>query len=530
MEALEGHWVMLATIVALLAAAAAVFIWTRVRWNGSAQSEGTGQPPHPNPAPDDSSDDAEAELGAPANEARPPTRPESDDTVAAAWNDTATQFSGHRTDGESADLVIGLDFGTSCTKVIVRSPYMARSRAIAVPWRDDSGGNAYLLPTVLYRNARSELDLPPTGDVAGERFTDIKTALMDRADNEQARAVAAAYLGVTLRTARQWLLNTQADIYGQYFIRWALNLGIPSAGYDDEQVRAAFGVVGRAAWELSLDPKAPTLETAIRACRRAEVDRNPDADTRIDVVPEIVAEVVGYARSKRRRNGLHVVMDIGASTLDICGFILHAPEGDDHYELLTALVERLGLNELHLKRVAAIRQAGARQGSRAPITALDPSSPIPVRGSDYVEGSSNALHKKLTAVDDNYVLECTNALMQVLMTLKKDMDPFAEAWKSGLPVFLAGGGRDFKLIGRATERADKRLTQSVTVDGIRCRRLPALETLANEDAPDGRLDVAYGLSFDRFDVGEIHRPGSIPPVPPKPAKPKPDYPSKDVAQ
>ena len=359
-----------AAVIVLLVTTAAVFIWMRALGDSSSESERTGEQTQPSPEPvsDDSFDDAATEFRSPTIEARAPAAPESDDGVATG-NATATQFHGHqtdRTDQESAYLVIGLDFGTSCTKVIVRSPYMARSRAVAIPWRRDGKQTVYLLPTVLYRNARGEFGLAADGDAAGEHFTDLKTAIMDRPEDERARALAAAYLGVTLRTARRWLLSNQADIYGQYLLRWALNLGIPSAGYDDEQVRATFGLVARAAWELSLESRAPTLETAVRACRDAKGDANPDADTPVEVVPEIVAEVVGYARSKRRRNGLHVMVDVGASTIDICGFNLHAPDGDDCYELFTALVERLGLNELHLKRVAAIRQAGVRTSSRTP--------------------------------------------------------------------------------------------------------------------------------------------------------------------
>ena len=405
---------------------------------------------------------------------------------------------------------------------------MARSRAVAIPWRRDGTQTGYLLPTVLYRNARGELGLAANGDAAGEHFTDLKTALMDRPDDERARALAAAYLGVTLRTARRWLLSNQAGIYGQYFLRWALNLGIPSAGYDDEQVRATFGLVARAAWELSLESRAPTLETAVRACRDARGDGDPDADTPIDVVPEIVAEVVGYARSKFKKHGLHVVVDVGASTLDICGFNLHAPDGEDCWELLTALVERLGLNELHLQRVAAI-PAGV-QRTHAPK--LDPSRGIPVRGSDYLVEPSSVLRTSLDSVDDRYVLACTNALMRVLRDLKKGPkgDPLANAWKTGLPLFLAGGGRDFELVGRAMRCADERLTKHFKTVGIRPRTLPKPETLVNEDAPDGRLDVAYGLSFDRFDIGEIHRPAEIPDVDP-PTQPM-DWPdiSKDALQ
>lgn len=493
----------------------------------SSPKRGSGETPDADPASDVAFDKPNPKHPPGPSKAGARAKPESDDTL-AAWRGTATQFEGGRSDAASADLVVGLDFGTSCTKVVVRSPFIAGARAVAVRWHSDGGGNAYLLPTELWMDVRGELHLRPAGDAAGERFTDIKISLMDQPADERSKAVAAAYLGLALRRARRWFLDTQADIYGRHLLRWGVNLGIPSAGYADEQVRATFGLVARAAWELSLDAKAPTLASAFRACRSAENGGYSDADTRIEVVPEIVAEVVGYARSRKRRNGLHVVVDAGASTLDICGFNLHAPEGEDNYELFTALVERLGLNELHLKRLATVRRAGAR--SPTPITALDPSSPIPVRGIDYVEGPSNALRERLAAVDDRYVFECTNSLMRILMELRKSMDPHAEAWKSGLPVFLAGGGRDFELVGQATSSADERLTKYVKTVGIRPRVLPKPETLVNEDVPDGRIDVAYGLSFDSFESGEIHAPAEISDVenPPKPM----DWPdtSKDALQ
>ncbi len=155
---------------------------------------------------------------------------------------------------------------------------------------------------------------------------------------------------------------------------------------------------------------------------------------------------------------------------------------------------------------------------------------MPVRGSDYVVNPSNALRTKLDAVDDRYALACTNALMRVLMDLRQPRSPYAEAWKTGLPLFLAGGGRDFEGVHRAMRCAHDRLTKYTTTLGILPRAIPKPETLVNEDAPDGRLDVAYGLSFDRFDIGEIHRPAEIPDVenPPRPM----DWPdtSKDALQ
>lgn len=426
-------------------------------------------------------------------------------------DESATQFSGHFKD--LVDLVIGLDFGTSSTKVVIRSPFMARSRAIGVPWRCESSRPTYLLPTVLYQNGRGEFDLNPSEDVQRTR-RDLKINLMDRPKHRDAKAQAVAYLGLTLRTARQWLLETQKDVYGAYRIRWALNMGIPSAGYNDEIMRDAFGSVARAAWKLSLQPDLPTLDTAMDVLRATDHEANSSVE--IEVVPEIAAEVVGYARSQLRSEGLHIMVDVGASTIDICGFVLHSPDGDDRYELLTALVERLGMHQLHLRRMDAIKATDARVRAGVP-TALDSHMAILDTGCDYVNNPSEPLRKKLKKIDRDYVGEFTKALMTVIMALRKDRDPSSPKWKSGLPVFVAGGGGQFCFVSDAIGQAHKRIKKNLTdAAGIDSKRLPTLETLENTDIPDGiaeRLAVAYGLSFDSFDIGEITPPDKIPDVP-----------------
>ena len=427
-------------------------------------------------------------------------------------DESATQFPGRSKD--TVDLVIGLDFGTSSTKVVIRSPFMARSRAIAVPRRCGNSRQTYLLPTVLYENGRGEFDLNPSED-AKRTLRDLKIKLMDKPKCRDAKAQVIAYLGLTLRIARQWLLETQKDVYGSYRIRWALNMGIPSAGYNDEIMRAAFGSVIRAAWKLSLQPDLPTLDTATEALRTADCESNSSVE--IEVVPEIAAEVVGYARSRSRSEGLHVMVDVGASTIDICGFVLHSHEGDDRYELLTALVKRLGMHKLHLRRMDAIKATDARVRAGVP-TALDSHLAILDTGSDYVNNPPEPLRKKLEKIDRDYVGEFTKALMTVILDLRRYRYPQSPNWQSGLPVFIAGGGGQFCLVSDAIGQAHKRMKTNFTADvaGIDSKRLPTLETLENTDVPDGiaeRLAVAYGLSFDRFDIGEITPPWKIEDVP-----------------
>ena len=443
-----------------------------------------------------------------------------------AASPSATQFRGAT--GEVIPLVAGLDFGTSCSKAVIRSPFAFRSRATAVRWPGGNAEGPYLLPTVLHETSVGFY--LKRCDAVRRTHTKLKIDLMNNPGSREARVRAAAYLGLALRAARQWFLDSQHDAYGQARLRWALNLGIPSAGYDDEHVRKAFCAVASAAWRLSLSPAPPTLDEAAGAFTDAE--RGMDSLEQVDVVPEIAAEVVGYARSKHRREGLHVMVDVGASTIDICGFVLHAADGEDgdQYHLLTALVKRLGLHELHLWRTRAVDAAGGRL---CPVVAAAPSPvrAIPDAGKSYVDHLAQRLCGQLDGIDEEYREKCTNAIMTVMMALRKRKDPLSTHWESGLPVFVGGGGGRFKLVSDALSRSHESLINNlVDTQGIQRMSLPALRTLSNSDIPEemtGRLDVAYGLSFDSLDIGEIFPPHKIPDVPPMPVRPKRDAVGKE---
>ena len=439
---------------------------------------------------------------------------------------SATQFPGST--GDVIPLVVGLDLGTSCTKAVVRSPFAFGSRATAVRWRGEIAESPYLLPTVLYETSVG-FDLERC-DAVRRTHTRLKIDLMDNPGSPETRVRAAAYLGMALRAVRRWFLDSQQEAYGQARLRWALNLGIPSAGYDDERVREAFSAVASAAWRLSLRPAPPTLNEADDAFTDAE--RGIDSLEQVDVVPEIAAEVVGYARSKHRQEGLHVMVDVGASTIDICGFVLHPANGEDgdQYHLLTALVRRLGLHVLHLRRTRAVKVAGGRL---CPGVAAAPSpvGAIPDRGRSYVDHPEQRLCSQLDGIDERYMEECKNAIITVLMALRKRRDPLSTHWKAGLPLFVGGGGGRFRLVADALSRSHEWLVNNlVDARGINRKSLPALRTLSNSDIPEemtGRLDVAYGLSFDSLDIGEIFPPHRIRDVPPMPMRPKRDAVGKE---
>ena len=194
---------------------------------------------------------------------------------------------------------------------------------------------------------------------------------------------AVAYLAVTLREARARFMAAESDTYGRFDIRWALNLGIPSAGYDDQVVRRRFLRAARAAWKASCGAESVEWDSIGEVLKQ---ERQPEFDPgiAIEVVPEVAAQAVGYARSTFRDPGLHLLIDVGAGTLDVCGFVLHEWDGQDRYRLLTATVDRLGVLELHRRRLAVLTCLDRRDGNAR--GSIDPLTPIGETLADYHPG------------------------------------------------------------------------------------------------------------------------------------------------
>jgi hypothetical protein len=416
------------------------------------------------------------------------------------------------------DLVIGLDFGTAATKVVIRSPYLPGQRAAAVSFGElGHTSSAYLLPSRVRVCPDGRLSL--RGDIAGDWAHDLKvpllqpvsSALEETSNRPDATWQAVGYLALTLREARARILIADRDIYARFEPRWALNLGIPSAGYDDEAIRRRFLRVARAAWRLSWLDGRVTRDGITELLRHAD-DEAFDAGIAIEVVPEVAAQAVGYARSTLRDPGLHLLIDVGATTFDVCGFVLHDREGQDRYELLTASVDWLGALMLHRRRLDALKCPNRDRGIMA--VSADPLMPVHERLSDYHPGCSC----DTPDMDSEFRTLAANQVMHHLMGLRQRRHPFSRRWETGLPVFLCGGGSNLGIFRGVVAQAHSRFCSVTTTRGLLLRTLPRPEHLVNEDIDDGlfhRLSVAYGLSFESFDIGGISPPYENPDISPR---------------
>jgi len=431
---------------------------------------------------------------------------------------------------QESDIVIGFDFGTSSSKLVFRDS--ARQTAYAVPFGALScEGNSYLIPTNIFVSAEGTLSL----STGGHSYNNIKSHLINNYGQHifsiskyshaiTAKELATAYMALVIRFARAWFLQHNEAIYRKTHIHWHINMGIPSKNYDDMLMIKVFRSIEMAAWRLSRSKMAITITEVKKIFAEAErhietnganIDtkkndslwRHPDyAHTH----PEVIMEVVGYVRSPLRTKGLHLLVDVGASTLDVATFIVHSKEGEDCYPLLKTDVKSYGTMELHKRRIESLKNNNPSSMERLQqISDINPTSPLPDLSYYEMPFGTNELSK----IDDDFFKECYRIVGEVIRNTLLHRDPNSNAWKRGLPVFICGGGGRLSTYRKTIENLGSKISISrKNFKGFSIKNIPKPDQL---DAPDlplqeyDRLAVAYGLSFTSDEIGEVVRESQV---------------------
>ena len=405
-------------------------------------------------------------------------------------------------DGHELFITLGLDFGTSSTKIIVRLPYETGDPTMAIPAPAfcRSGDAPYLWKTVLW--LRKDGSFRPWREVGAMVLNSLKQGLIQgRSETAISSNVAAfpvsraqasvAYLSFVIRYVQGWLLLNRPDLFRERKPVWFVNLGMPAASYDEIELAKTYRRIGAAALQLAKDGSPITVEATRLFLNNPSVERAGESrgaaeEMGVAVFPEAAAEMTGFAKSTRNAPGLYLLVDVGALTLDVCMFRLtHRinPDGTagDHYLFMAAQVRPLGVDSFHWF---------------------------------LAEG------KTPWEFDE----QCERVLRTVVWCTKKVRDPHAECWKPGnyVPVFITGGGAANRRHQDILGFLGPWLKHDAGNEGIRLLELPVPTGI---DLPEplqdfSRMAVAWGLSY--LDIGEIHPECSIQDIPPPPIRPYTD--------
>ena len=414
--------------------------------------------------------------------------------------------------GPARELVIGLDFGTSSTKVVVADRTM--NAAYAVPFMDSVGVASYLLPSALLETAGSLYALSGPG----KRHADLKLSMLSDLADERACSRVCAFLALTIRHVRAWLYDSKGDQYLRAEILWTLAIGQPADQAASEHHRRHFEHLAKVAWRLAGDDGPVGVDAALRTWRqRAELDLDDELEVR--PMAELSAQIHGFVSSSHfdvRQPNIYLLVDVGAGTVDASLFHVQKDRGGTvSFDFFTHAVELLGAANLNRARLAWWQgQLRDVQGLLEPgndqladriadtVAELERMKlPTEFRGRypesyrSYVKGVEVGFEGGAESPDDCFYRQVRNQVAgKVLYGAWKQQLLTQEAVR-GMPFFLCGGGGRHPFYAALKSRLQK--TDGCTWLNAIPRELALPTNISAPGVAHGdydRLSVAYGLS------------------------------------
>ena len=418
---------------------------------------------------------------------------------------------------DEREVVIGLDFGTAYTKVVIGDS--ALGQAFAVPFFDDVGLPAYLIPSRVWLHGGLYTLLE-----RGEVKQRLKLDLIEQKDDSVCSLDAVAFLALIIQHARGWLFSTHADLYKKTHILWKLTLGLPAATYENTATVDKFLGVGEAAWlvanqegkDISKDLVALIWEE-VQEKRKAQSTRTMESvEVYFDVIPELSAQIYGFLMSTKfdpKATNCFLMVDIGAGTVDSSVFrVTRNKSREWEFKFFSNVVQFNGVANLNDIRISFLTSALKKIGVfdqhklslQAATESFDHIDGIPESFSDYFSGINFSFSEEICNPDtDFYKNKFKKQITDDTLTGVKSYFSDNSIFK-GMPLFLCGGGSKMLFFNRLKDDLHSHPNASWFQFSHKHLEVPEMLSVQGVHEEDfDRLSVAFGLSF--LDVGKYVR-------------------------
>lgn len=390
--------------------------------------------------------------------------------------------------GEALFAYIGLDFGTSSTKVVVRFYYEDEKLCYAVPAPRHclSDNDKYLWQTVCWLRPKDGM-LLAWPEIGALEIKSLKQGIVGGSGAEKAveapngqssvtrEEAAIGYLAYVIRYAKGWMMLNHPELFRKRKPIWFVNVGLPATHHDTPRISQRYRGVVAAAFALA-NSSLPVSNLAIEAILQEPQIQSAIASLEgaenlgISITPEVAAEIAGFAKSTNRADGLYLMVDVGAMTLDVCAFnLVSRAEDGDRYSLLATEIRPLGADALPWFEKEGKTKEGFRE-------------------------------------------QCDWALRIPIWLTRRKRDPNSRAFSpdQSLPVFTAGGGAKNGLHKDCIKGLDFWLKEYVRNMGVNIQSLPVPDILRRQGFQSvDRIAVAFGLSYPPNELAEVVKPTQI---------------------
>ncbi|MGO4917598.1 hypothetical protein [Pseudogemmobacter sp. W21_MBD1_M6] len=227
--------------------------------------------------------------------------------------------------GRPVDLVIGIDVGSTSSKIVMRFPYEALGAyAVPAPKGMRADGHPYYWTTGLWKTTEGVFRLlPSAGAKAIDRLKiDFLSANLDEARLDHPATYAmTAWLTLLLRQAMGWLRLTLTRGTQDLSLRVSVNCGFPMQSVENPASERAFHTCVTAARRLAMSNSELSSSTICAAQRVSDED-----DASVSIVPELIGAVTGFCNSPARKSTDYLLVDVGGLTVDCVYFRLNEPD------------------------------------------------------------------------------------------------------------------------------------------------------------------------------------------------------------
>jgi hypothetical protein len=425
------------------------------------------------------------------------------------------------------EIVMGIDFGTSSTKVAIRDSDQQITYPVFFPQTSESVSQ--IIPSIAYLENGS-LQLMQEGlPVGGIKVNALKSNVSD-----SVLAISVAYLALIIRFSRGYLWRNYASRFSGRDLLWRFHFGIPAAEVRSFPVRERYLAICRAAVLLSSDEReAISLLSAEKMLSLCLSDSNADSAffcapdsirtafnnsaeffllEGVKIWPEIMAQTYGFLRSNlwnpesMRRI---LTIDVGAGTFDVALCEINYSNDDDRniiFSPLATFVDGLGIRNLVHHRAHRVLDFCHDDEFKVKIENHSKNIEDTDWSKTYVPTElfgSDGFFPGMQTVGDSKILDQIFkeqiAKMIWSSTVLKVFTKPSGSGPESLPVFLCGGGKEIKfyrnLVFFYSNNSANRVVFSL-------QNVRSSDDFIDSD-PDAfdRLSVAYGLAF--LDLGSF---------------------------
>ena len=422
-------------------------------------------------------------------------------------------------------LNLGIDFGTSFTKVCFRD--VSTDRSEIVTFTDEvTHLEEALLPTKIgflsdgtlmagltaaewkpYENQvqttvefikmrLANCDLPQ-----GAESWQLKK-IPELSEDETIENLCAYYLSCVMTRAKNWIRQNKPELIINQKIEWSANVGVP-VEYCDSPAIKRFQKVLSLAWLLSNEPQ--TEQMTIENLRdRMKPLRAALEETAIDchAIPEIAAEVWSLLNSREVDEGFYVLFDVGDGTLDGSSFRYWNDEGEKKVDFFSGKVNPLG--------VTAFSQRLAQELGVEDIDIKETVCGNSTRYFDRCEAST--ARKEIQRLVDKVVREGS-------LRYREHGFRLVYGSRTTLDILIGGGGGQtlfYKQAIKSTHQDSQHAQFGIPEYVVRSLPSPKdLETNGISKHEFHRFAVAYGLSIPEGEQPELRLPKEMERIKPK---------------